>query len=116
MLIFLSGGAKNGKPTFDLQVEEDSTKQYGKKNTAEFGQTINFRATINVHAGAQNYVLHDKMSAGLTFQGVTKIEHVIPGTSTPATSPAASSVSIAPYDVAPSWHGMKPSSTPLNFA
>ena len=77
--------AKNGIPTIDKQVEEDSTGQYVDSNTADIGQTVNFRTTINVHAGAQDYVLHDKMSAGLTFQGVTKIEHVVPGVNTTTT-------------------------------
>ena len=74
--------AKNGIPTIDKQVEEDSTGQYVDGNTADIGQTVNFRTTINVHAGAQDYILHDKMSAGLTFQGVTKIEHVVPSVGT----------------------------------
>ncbi|MBQ9794705.1 MAG: SpaH/EbpB family LPXTG-anchored major pilin [Clostridia bacterium] len=74
--------AKNGAPTVDKQVKEDSTDQWGGSNTADIGQTIYFRVTINVHAGAENYVLHDKMSDGLTFQKVTKVEHVIPGQET----------------------------------
>ena len=74
--------AKNGVPTIDKQVMEDSTNQYGDSNTADVGQTVYYRTTINVHAGAQNYVLHDKMSAGLTFDKVSKIEHIIPGVST----------------------------------
>ena len=74
--------AKNGIPTIDKQVEEDSTSQYGDSNTADIGQTVNFRTTINVHAGAQDYILHDQMSTGLTFLGVTKIEHVVPGVGT----------------------------------
>ena len=71
--------AKNGMPTIDKQVQEDSTSQWGNNNTADIGQTIEYRVTINVHAGAQNYVLHDAMSAGLTFNGVSKIEHIVPG-------------------------------------
>ena len=71
--------AKNGSPTIDKQVEEDYTEQFGSSNTADVGQTVNFRTTINVHAGAENYVMHDKMSVGLTFQGISKIEHIIPG-------------------------------------
>ncbi|MBE6573662.1 MAG: isopeptide-forming domain-containing fimbrial protein [Ruminococcaceae bacterium] len=59
--------AKNGVPTVDKQVQEDSTEQWGTNNSADIGQTVNFRVTINVHAGAENYVLHDKMSDGLTF-------------------------------------------------
>ena len=74
--------AKNGTPTVDKQVQEDSTNQWVDTNTADIGQTVNFRATISVHAGAENYVLHDKMSAGLTFKGVTKIEHIIPSSKT----------------------------------
>ena len=72
--------AKNGIPTITKNVQEDSTNQWGNTNTADIGQTVNFRTTINVHAGAQNYILHDKMSAGLTYQGVSEIRHVVPGT------------------------------------
>jgi len=74
--------AKNGQPTIDKQVKEDSTNQWGESNTSDVGQTVEFRVTIDVHAGAENYILHDKMSAGLTFNEVTKIEHVIPGNQT----------------------------------
>lgn len=73
--------AKNGQPTIDKQVKEDSTNQWGDSNTADIGQIMEFRVTINVHAGAENYILHDVMSNGLTFQGVTNIEHVRPGAS-----------------------------------
>ena len=75
-----SVNAKNGIPTVDKNVQEDSTLQWGESNTADIGQTVNFRTTINVQAGAQDYVLHDKMSEGLTFQGVSEIRHVVPGT------------------------------------
>ena len=71
--------AKNGTPTLDKQVQEDSTQQWVDSNTADMGQTVSFRVTINVHAGAQNYVLHDIMSEGLTFKGVSKVEHLVPG-------------------------------------
>lgn len=77
-----SVNAKNGIPTIDKQVQEDSTDQWADSNTADMGQTVYFRVTINVHAGAENYVLHDVMSSGLTFDKVTKIEHVVPGSST----------------------------------
>jgi len=59
--------AKNGEPTLVKQVKEDSTTQWGTANTADIGQTVEYRVTITVQAGAQNYVLHDTMSAGLTF-------------------------------------------------
>ena len=74
--------AKNGTPTIDKQVEEDSTLQWGASNSADIGQLINYRVTINVHAGAQNYVLHDTMEDSLTFGTVTGIDHVVPGVGT----------------------------------
>lgn len=74
--------AKNGIPTIDKQVKEDSTSQWGANNTADIGQTVEYRVTINVHAGAENYVLHDVMDEGLTFKSVTSVEHVIPGSDT----------------------------------
>lgn len=64
---------KNAKPTIDKTVEEDSTGVYGKLNDADLKQTVNFKSTITAQAGAQNYVFHDKMEAGLTFGSVTKI-------------------------------------------
>ncbi|MBQ8474075.1 MAG: isopeptide-forming domain-containing fimbrial protein [Clostridia bacterium] len=74
--------AKNYKPTIDKQVQEDSTEQWGTDNTADIGQTVCYRVTINVHAGAENYILHDKMSAGLTFKSVSGIEHIKTGEGT----------------------------------
>ena len=35
--------------------------------TANIGQTVTFTTTIKAQPGAENYVLHDKMSEGLTF-------------------------------------------------
>lgn len=67
---------KNGVPTIDKQVKEDSTSQWGAHNTADIGQTVEYRVTIDVPAGAQNYVLHDTMDEGLTFLGVTDVQHV----------------------------------------
>ena len=64
---------KNKEPTNEKEVEEDSKNTYGKTNDADIGQTVNFKSTITAQAGAENYVFHDKMSAGLTFTGVTKV-------------------------------------------
>lgn len=62
---------KNGVPSVEKKVQEDSkvskTDEYGSSNTADIGQIVNFQTTITAQAGAQNYVLHDKMDAGLTF-------------------------------------------------
>ncbi len=64
---------KNGAPTVEKKVKEDSitvsttTDGYQETNTADIGQTVEFKTTITAKAGAENYVLHDTMSAGLTF-------------------------------------------------
>lgn len=64
---------KNEVPTNVKTVEEDSTRNYGEKNDADIGQTVNFKSTVTAQAGAENYVFHDTMSAGLTYTGVTGI-------------------------------------------
>ena len=62
---------KNGVPSVKKEVQEDSkvgkTDEWGDSNTADIGQIVNFKTTITAQPGAQNYVLHDKMDAGLTF-------------------------------------------------
>ena len=58
---------KNGAPTVDKKVQEG--ENWGKTNDANIGDTVNFETTINVIDGQpKNYVLHDKMSTGLTFK------------------------------------------------
>lgn len=62
---------KNGVPSVEKKVQEDSkvgkADEWGESNTVDIGQTVNFQTTITAQPGAQNYVLHDKMDAGLTF-------------------------------------------------
>lgn len=58
---------KNEEPTIEKQVQEDSEKSWGEKNTAQIGDTVEFKTTIHAKKGAQGYVLHDKMSEGLTL-------------------------------------------------
>lgn len=64
---------KNEVPTNVKTVEEDSTGNYGENNDADIGQTVNFKSTITAQPGAENYVFHDLMSAGLTYTGDAKI-------------------------------------------
>ena len=68
---------KNEAPTNEKLVEEDrkvsTGDAWGTTNDADIGQTVNFKSTITAQAGAENYVFHDKMSAGLTYTGVTGI-------------------------------------------
>ena len=58
---------KNGVPSVEKKVQEDSTNNWVDSNTADIGQIVNFKTTITAQQGAQNYVLHDKMDAGLTL-------------------------------------------------
>lgn len=64
---------KNGVPSVEKKVQEDSTNEWGESNTVDSGQTVNFQTTITAQPGAQNYVLHDKMEAGLTFGGTVTV-------------------------------------------
>lgn len=56
---------KNGVPSVEKKVKKGS--DYDKGNTASIGDKVEFQTTITAQPGAQNYVLHDKMSEGLTF-------------------------------------------------
>lgn len=58
---------KNEIPPVKKEVQEDSTGNWGDKNTAEIGDTVKFRTTITAKKGAQSYELHDVMSKGLTL-------------------------------------------------
>lgn len=71
--------SKNGVPTLEKQVREDLSQQWGESNSADIGQDVDFRITIHVHDGAQNYVLHDTMSEGLTFKETTVAVKVLDG-------------------------------------
>ncbi len=86
--------AKNGIPTLDKQVQEDSTNQWADTNTADIGQTVYFRTTISVHAGAENYVLHDIMSKGLTFIKVSSVEHIVPSENSTTVIPATNNYTV----------------------
>ena len=58
---------KNAVPANKKTVEEDYTSKYGEKNDADIGQNVNFKSVITAQPGAENYVFHDTMSAGLTL-------------------------------------------------
>ncbi|MEF2921956.1 MAG: SpaH/EbpB family LPXTG-anchored major pilin [Holdemanella sp.] len=59
---------KNGVPSVDKIITSGGVVSAdGKSNSASIGDTVNFKTTITAQPGAQNYVLHDKMTEGLTF-------------------------------------------------
>ncbi len=52
----------------ELKENETEEDRWGEQSTANIGDTVEFRATISVpKSGAEGYVMHDKMSSGLTF-------------------------------------------------
>lgn len=57
---------KNSLPSVEKKVKKGSG--WEKNNTASIGDKVEFQTTITVQPGAQNYVLHDKMGAGLTLE------------------------------------------------
>ena len=62
---------KNGKPTIDKKIIEGNTPV--DSNTAGIGDYVQFKITVNVIDGQpSNYVIHDKMSAGLNFVNTTE--------------------------------------------
>lgn len=72
--------AKNGAPVVVKKVQEDSQvgtdTSWGEKNTADIGQRVEFDTTITVHAGAQNYILHDTMDDTLEFDATSVVVYV----------------------------------------
>ena len=78
--------AKNGAPKLDKEVYDGV--DWEEENVASIGDTVQFRCIIEVHKGAQNYVLHDKMDEGLTFTGITSITHYVYATGTTTEVPS----------------------------
>lgn len=59
---------KNGVPSVDKIITSGGVVfNGGKSNSANIGDKVYFKTTITTQPGAQNYVLHDKMTEGLTF-------------------------------------------------
>ena len=56
---------KNNKPTVEKTTKEGAN--YGESNDAELGAEVDYKTIIHAKKGAENYVLHDKMT-GLTLK------------------------------------------------
>ena len=65
---------KNGVPSVEKGVSNTQNGTYGTSNNASIGDTVNFKTTITAQPGAQNYVLHDKMTDGLTFNNNVEVK------------------------------------------
>ena len=62
---------KNSVPTVDKKVRRKGVGDYENNKTADMGQVLEFKTTITVGDGPQNYVLHDVMDSGLTYDPST---------------------------------------------
>ena len=91
---------KNNKPDIDKFVQEDSEVAnadggWGKVNDADIDQVVNYKSTITVGVGATNYVMHDTMEAGLTFDADSVVVKLADGT---VVNPANYTVTVSPAD------------------
>lgn len=66
---------KNEAPTVDKQVTNGTTIDT-HATSVNVGDTVEFEATITVEAGAINYVYHDTMTTGLTFDNTSVVVKV----------------------------------------
>lgn len=84
---------KNTPPEIDKVVQEDSKVEvnnptetgWQKVNDADIGQVVNYKTTINAKTGAYNYVVHDRMTTGLTFKA-DSVAVTLNGTAVAATN------------------------------
>lgn len=65
---------KNTEPTVEKEVKENPAGTWGEENSASIGQTIEYKTTITASDGAENYVLYDIMSEGLTYKSVSSVQ------------------------------------------
>ena len=62
---------KNSVPTVDKNVRRQGGSSYSDNINANMGQVLEFQTIITVGDGPQNYVLHDVMDSGLTYDPST---------------------------------------------
>lgn len=78
---------KNPNPTIDKKVKENGAA--GTENSAQIGDTVEFEVKIDMKKGAKNYVMHDKMEDGLTFnKNSVEISGLTKGTDYTVNTPA----------------------------
>ena len=63
----VTAAEKNEMPNIDKEVQEDKDNTWGKVNDADIDQVVNYKSTITVGLEAVNYIMHDTMEKGLTF-------------------------------------------------
>lgn len=65
---------KNDVPSVEKGVSNTQNGTFDTSSTASIGDTVYFKTTITAQPGAQNYVLHDKMTYGLTFNNKVEVK------------------------------------------
>lgn len=70
---------KNEVPEISKVVQEDSktkdsTGGWAESDDAQIGDIVYYKTAVSAKKGAQNYIVHDKMSEGLTFNKVTAVK------------------------------------------
>lgn len=63
---------KNATPALEKKIVEGEDRV--DTNTVAIGDTVTYQATITVGKGVEDYVMHDKMSAGLDFTKVASVK------------------------------------------
>ena len=72
---------KNPEDTVTKQVKEDSSNLLVSANDAQIGDTVEFQTVVTLYKGTRNVVVHDEMTAGLTYTaGSAVIEGLTAGT------------------------------------
>lgn len=74
---------KSEVPKVEKQVWCNDQNKYSNGNYASIGDTVKFKTTITKKSGAQNYILHDTLSNGLTLDNTTFSVHKSDGTPVP---------------------------------
>ena len=64
---------KNEVPSVEKKTKVDN-EDWADENYQQIGKVVEFKTTIHAKKGAQKYVLHDTMTAGLTFNGSVQVK------------------------------------------
>lgn len=64
---------KNEAPVIENKVAV-TTDTYDVKNTANIGDELNYKTSINAQVGAEGYVLANTYSTGITYEEVTEVK------------------------------------------
>lgn len=67
---------KNDTPTVEKKIvkyNEDHSENLVDSNSANIGEEVVFKTTIDIKPGAKNYVLHDKMDSHLNYNSILQV-------------------------------------------